>query len=95
MNSFARAGPTDVSNFVGHWCFAIHPLVKHHIASNHNTRTIRQPNDTAATVIVGLEITTPTAGAAMTDGVRGEGKPPLPHPKKTYLRKNHRSEEEQ
>jgi hypothetical protein len=55
MNSFARAGPTDVSNIVGHWCFAIHPLVKHHIASSHNTRTIGRFNDTAATVIVGLE----------------------------------------
>jgi hypothetical protein len=55
VNSFAQAGPTDVSNIVGHWCFAIHPLVKHHIASNYNTRTIGRPNNTAATVIVGLE----------------------------------------
>jgi len=55
MNSFARAGPTDVSNIFGQWCFAIHPLMKHHIASNCNTRTIGQHNDTAATVIIGLE----------------------------------------
>ena len=83
MNSFARAGPTDVSNFVGHWCFAIHPLVKHHIASNHNTRTIGRPDNTTATVVVGLENHNAN-GRRSNDRRRCErrGQTPPPAPKK-------------
>ena len=55
MDRLARTGTTDVCNIVDHQRFTIHPLVKNHIATDHNTHTIGRTDGAAATVIAGLE----------------------------------------
>ena len=55
MDSLARPKTTDVCHIDDHWRFTIPPLVKKHITSNHNTRTIGRTDDAAATIIAGLE----------------------------------------